>query len=562
MRLDACFTTLRALRSPRFLPLVGLLIFAAPSVAAAGGGFGGPFRIYAVPRIVQVCQPGSAQATVWMIQVGSPAPDPVTLSVGGYPSGLSASFDPNPLLAPGTSQLTLSGTSNVAAGVYELEVTGVAVVETETGTLYLDIAASAALVPSLESPYPGEIDVARNPTLRWSTLSPGRTFTVQVATDAAFTQIVFEGSNDLPATELRVPVLEPQTQYYWRVRAESGCGSSAFTPSAFFWTGSGIAFGSVLGAGGAIPDGDPAGIGFPLQVDAPVGGLAVRLDIDHAEVGDLVVELSHVDSGTSAVLLDRPLFAETGTGCSFEDVRTLVVDSATRDATYECGPQSPAVGPWDVQPTSPLAAFDGESPFGTWKLRVSDRSAVDTGWLRSWCLIGGGGFFETCSWPDLAIPDDDPNGVVDAVTLPVSLTDVNVFVWAGHPWVGDLTFELSSTDHGPVRVIDRPGVPDSPFGCDGDDILAWLDDEGLFPAEDICSSSGTAISGVFEPSEPLAAFDGERFSGVWTLDAVDTVAPDSGSLVVWSLGVAGTYGVVFTDGFESGTLAGWSATAP
>src|SRR5271157_2513582 len=42
----------------------------------------------------------------------------VALAVGTLPSGVSASFSPNPVRLPGTSLLTLSATTNAALGTF------------------------------------------------------------------------------------------------------------------------------------------------------------------------------------------------------------------------------------------------------------------------------------------------------------------------------------------------------------------------------------------------------------------------------------------------------------
>src|SRR5271169_565870 len=49
----------------------------------------------------------------------------VELAVGTLPSGVSASFSPNPVTLPGTSVLTLSATTNAALGSFTLNITGV-----------------------------------------------------------------------------------------------------------------------------------------------------------------------------------------------------------------------------------------------------------------------------------------------------------------------------------------------------------------------------------------------------------------------------------------------------
>ncbi|MCB8944840.1 MAG: VCBS repeat-containing protein [Ardenticatenaceae bacterium] len=143
-----------------------------------------------------------------------------------------------------------------------------------------------------------------------------------------------------------------------------------------------------------------------------------------------------------------------------------------------------------------------------------------------------------CSNPNWAIPDSDPSGLV--VTMPVSfpgnVSDLQVSMEADHTWVGDLSFILEHVDTGTaVTIFDRPGVPNTTFGCSSNNIDAILDDEALLPVEDECRLLPPAIQGTFTPNNPLSAFDGESFNGTWQLTAVDHASPDTGTLIEWCL---------------------------
>ena len=87
-----------------------------------------------------------------------------------------------------------------------------------------------------------------------------------------------------------------------------------------------------------------------------------------------------------------------------------------------------------------------------------------------------------------------------------------------------------------MTVIDRPGVPATPFGCSGDDIAVTLDDEGGDgPVEAMCATASPALFGAPTPNNPLSAFDGEALAGTWTLRAVDIAGADVGTLDQWCL---------------------------
>ena len=69
-----------------------------------------------------------------------------------------------------------------------------------------------------------------------------------------------------------------------------------------------------------------------------------------------------------------------------------------------------------------------------------------------------------CSTPSLAIPDDNPTGVTDSLTVGAlgSILDLNVAITATHTWVGDLIFTLEHVDTGTrVTIIAGRGSPAS-----------------------------------------------------------------------------------------------------
>lgn len=202
---------------------------------------------------------------------------------------------------------------------------------------------------------------------------------------------------------------------------------------------------------------------------------------------------------------------------------------------------------------------------------VADQRGLDRA-LGGDCDIGAYERYaiETCASPMAAIPDDDLAGFAQTVVLnaPVGafdrVIDVNASLWANHGWVGDLRVLL---DHDGVTVplIDRPGVPASGFGCNGDNILASLDDGATVAAEAVCDGGAFALSGRLRPNGRLADFDARSGSGEWRFSISD-LAPDfTGTLLGWCVHVElfdEAPGGIFADGFEAGDLDAWTATAP
>jgi subtilisin-like proprotein convertase family protein len=127
------------------------------------------------------------------------------------------------------------------------------------------------------------------------------------------------------------------------------------------------------------------------------------------------------------------------------------------------------------------------------------------------------------------IPDADEQGGATGVAVyfnPTSggvIADLDICVNIDHTRVGDLFVELEHMTTGTtVTLLDRPGVPAiDEFGCQGDDIRVYLDDEALTSVENQCGLGTPSIQGAFKPNSPLIAFDGESIVGQWQLRIFD-----------------------------------------
>jgi subtilisin-like proprotein convertase family protein len=151
-----------------------------------------------------------------------------------------------------------------------------------------------------------------------------------------------------------------------------------------------------------IPDANQAGIDSTLTIDTdgPLTDLNVSLQVAHTFVGDLVFRLTHVESGTSVTLFDRPVGG--GGTCNGVDIAALLDDEAALPVDQACGDGVPAIN-GTFTPGDPLAAFDGENLNGSWTLTASDNAGQNVGVLNSWCLQPA---------IDVA-PDSDGDGLAD-----------------------------------------------------------------------------------------------------------------------------------------------------
>lgn len=136
------------------------------------------------------------------------------------------------------------------------------------------------------------------------------------------------------------------------------------------------------------------------------------------------------------------------------------------------------------------------------------------------------------SSPNVAIPDGDPLGVSDTITMASSfnVSDVNVQVnIPDHPYVSDLLITLT---HGATTVtlwqngcpfVARTGLTET-FDDQSNDIPC------------LCTISGT---GSPSGDNSLAAFNGMDAAGDWTLNVTDATGGNAGTLVDWSVSIGG-----------------------
>ena len=139
--------------------------------------------------------------------------------------------------------------------------------------------------------------------------------------------------------------------------------------------------------GVSIPDGSGSVTDTIALTDAQtLSDLNVFLEITHSWVGDLIVHLTHVSTGTDIRLLDRTGQVEGDFGCNGDNVNATLDDEASEAANNACDLAGPTAVSGTLSPVDLLSDFDGLGLAGDWTLTVSDASPSDTGTLVSWCL--------------------------------------------------------------------------------------------------------------------------------------------------------------------------------
>lgn len=204
-------------------------------------------------------------------------------------------------------------------------------------------------------------------------------------------------------------------------------------------------------------------------------------------------------------------------------VISILKQTASKDLSFEGYPRTPPASfdpspTWDVSPVTPFAQgefSDNGLPEGTWSPwfghgRVDAASAVAE--ARSRLQGQTGQTIRKTSSPALAIPDNDANGVRDAIHLDDAATIVSLKITVDlqHTYRGDLRLTVISPSGTQVVLHNRNGGS-------ADNIKSTYD---------VTTTPG------------LSALMGESIQGDWVLWVQDVAPADRGTLNRWDLEIA------------------------
>jgi hypothetical protein len=213
------------------------------------------------PRRIELCGATTSTDPSYSMRAGvlNGFTGPVNLVANSIPAGATADFSVNPINAPGSSVLTLTGGAALPSGEYAFTVDGTSGSTTRTLALSLGVSANAPAATQLVSPPDAAPEVKVRPTLVWGSgttvdeiftdgfdgtppkpnggsSTDALNYTVEVATDPSFTNVV--ASATVETTSWTVDVtLDATTTYYWRVTPHNYCGDGAVSSTFSFTTG-------------------------------------------------------------------------------------------------------------------------------------------------------------------------------------------------------------------------------------------------------------------------------------------------------------------------------------
>ena len=246
----------------------------------------------------------------------------------------------------------------------------------------LNLFDAAPEVATLLSPVNGTLGVDLRPTFDWSDVTGASSYTIQIASDPDFLDIVVEASGLTASTFTPAGFLASDSVHYWRVWAVNACGSTLSDIAAFRT----LAASCITYVSTDVPKSINDLAWATSVINVPdsfaVTDVDVILDsIVHTYDGDLDIYIRHPDVTEVELSTDNGSTGENFTATRLDDEAATPITSGT----------APFTGSYI--PEGSLGTLDGKTANGTWTLRIYDDSNLDTGTLNGWSLVlcGAGG---------------------------------------------------------------------------------------------------------------------------------------------------------------------------
>jgi hypothetical protein len=148
---------------------------------------------------------------------------------------------------------------------------------------------------------------------------------------------------------------------------------------------SGTSF-SVSATGPQLPDNNAAGVNVDFVFNDPgifinAAGNNVTFTLtnfSHTWAGDITATLTHVDSGLSTTIMNRPGGGTFGSSADFSTANTYSFNDGFPNPIQSLPSVPSPIPSTNFSPALPFAVFNGDSVSGTWRLNIADNAAGDT----------------------------------------------------------------------------------------------------------------------------------------------------------------------------------------
>jgi subtilisin-like proprotein convertase family protein len=305
-----------------------------------------------------------------------------TFSATGLPSGANATFSPSTASADGTVvTATVTGIGSLALGNYPFTFVGTSGSIIKTAAVEFNVFDTNLSTLNLLTPANNAIDVSSDNTVfTWEADVNASSYNIDIATDAAFTNIVDNAT--VTTAVYTATALNTITQYFWRVRGVNDCGVGNYTQGSF--TTANVSCSTYTASDTPITISNfPTGTytsTIDVAANLQISDVNVTVNIPHTYTGDLEISLTS-PSGTIVML-------SSSNGGNADDYIDTVFDSDSSSPIT--GGSAPFTGTF--APEESLSAINGEFSAGTWTLTVEDVAFGDGGSIDEFtlelCVLG------------------------------------------------------------------------------------------------------------------------------------------------------------------------------
>lgn len=184
---------------------------------------------------IAVCAPNSAVYSIGTLSFAG-YDGPISLGVSGLAPGLSATFGSNVLVPGAGTTLTISGIASQPLGNSTFNLLASSAAGDQE--LQLDLEVNSLPAGAIgTSPANAALGVPANTPLEWQTLPGVLGYTVRIATDASFANVVETADVGSQTSYLPVLATTQSTTYFWSVRGANPCGTGPWGATSSFTRG-------------------------------------------------------------------------------------------------------------------------------------------------------------------------------------------------------------------------------------------------------------------------------------------------------------------------------------